>query len=113
MDFTVRLKPNGPRRAQTLLKRAYDADPNAQPNRQKIEWRMHSRTGDVRDFTVDPRGNHDCDGLYIWTSRSGATTLRRQLSGDRCMVGPQGSHDCDGLYIFGHLGLEQRLCADR
>ena len=65
MDFTVRLKPNGPRRAQTLLKRAYDADPNAQPNRQKIEWRMHIRTGDVLDFTVDPRGNHDCDGLYI------------------------------------------------
>ncbi|EIE24869.1 hypothetical protein COCSUDRAFT_53105 [Coccomyxa subellipsoidea C-169] len=65
MDFVVRLKPNGPRRAQTLLKRAYDADPNAQPNRQKIEWRMHIRTGDVLDFTVEPRGNHDCDGLYI------------------------------------------------
>ena len=109
MDFTVRLKPNGPRRAQTLLKRAYDADPNAQPNRQKIEWKMHIRTGararaglhrtptsegcqavpmhacmrnslplcvvfdtfgcggagDVIDFTVEPRGNHDCDGLYI------------------------------------------------
>lgn len=43
MDFIVRLKPNGPRRAQTLLKRAYDADPNAQPNRQKIEWKMHIR----------------------------------------------------------------------
>ena len=52
MDFTVRLKPNGPRRAQTLLKRAYDADPNAQPNRQKIEWKMHIRTGDVLDVTV-------------------------------------------------------------
>lgn len=64
MDFIVRMLPTGPRRAQTLLKRSYEADPNGQPNRQKIEWRMHVRTGDVIDFVVDPRGNHDCKSTY-------------------------------------------------
>ena len=41
LDFTVRLKPNGPRRAQTLLERVYAADPNAQPDWHKImnDWK--------------------------------------------------------------------------
>lgn len=51
--------------SQTLLRRGYEADANGQPNRQKIEWRLHIRTGDVIDFIVEPRSNHDCDGLFI------------------------------------------------
>ena len=65
LDFTVRLTPSGPRKPQMLLQRSYEPDPDAPPNRQKIEWQMHIRTGDRLDFLVDPRGNHDCDGLYI------------------------------------------------
>ena len=65
LDFSVRLTPAGPRKPQMLLQRSYEPDPDAPPNRQKIEWQMHIRTGDRLDFLVDPRGNHDCDGLYI------------------------------------------------
>lgn len=65
LDFVVRLTPVGNRKPQVLLRRGFDPDPNGQPNRQKVEWRLHIRTGDVVDFVVEPRANHDCDGLYI------------------------------------------------
>ena len=42
-----------------------DASPAAQPNRRKMEWKVHVRTGDVLDFTVEPRGSHSCDGLCV------------------------------------------------
>jgi len=76
LDFVVRLTPTGPRKPVILLKRSYEADPKGSPNRQKIEWRLHIRTGDVIDFLVNPRGNHDCDGVYIvdiqiWTDGEG------------------------------------------
>ena len=61
---TIAIKA-GPRKPSILLKRSYEADPDGSPNRQKIEWKMHIRTGDIIDFLVNPRGNHDCDGLYI------------------------------------------------
>ena len=65
LDFVVRLTPTGPRKGQTLLRRGFDPDPDGQPNRQKVEWRLHIRTGDVIDFIVEPRSNHDCDGLFV------------------------------------------------
>lgn len=65
LDFVVRLTPSGPRKPAILLKRSYEADPQGSPNRQKIEWRLNMHTGDVIDFLVNPRGNHDCDGVYI------------------------------------------------
>ena len=66
---------------QVLLKRGYEPDATGQPNRQKIEWRLHIRTGDVIDFIVDPRTNHDCDGLYIvdvsiWTNAAVVSSAR-------------------------------------
>ena len=77
LDFVVRLTPSGPRKPAILLKRSYEADPKGSPNRQKIEWRLHIRTGDIIDFLVNPRGNHDCDGVYIvdiqiWTDGEGS-----------------------------------------
>lgn len=65
LDFVVRLTPSGPRKPAILLKRSYEADPKGSPNRQKIEWRLNIHTGDIIDFLVNPRGNHDCDGVYI------------------------------------------------
>ena len=63
------------------MKRGYEPDAAGQPNRQKIEWRLHIRTGDVIDFIVDPRTNHDCDGLYIvdvsiWTDAAVVSSAR-------------------------------------
>lgn len=65
LDFVVRLTPGGTHKPVVLLKRSYEADPNGSPNRQKIEWRLNVRTGDIIDFMVNPRTNHDCDGVYI------------------------------------------------
>ncbi|KAK9805857.1 hypothetical protein WJX73_008965 [Symbiochloris irregularis] len=82
LDFIVRLTPAGSKKkTQVLLKRGYEPDANGQPNRQKIEWRLHIRTGDVIDFIVDPRTNHDCDGLYIvdvsiWTDAAVVSSQR-------------------------------------
>lgn len=40
-------------------------DPSGTPNRQKLEWQLSMRVGDTIDFVLDPRKNHDCDGLYL------------------------------------------------
>ena len=49
-----------------IIDAGYDvASKNARPERQMVEVPLDMRPGDQIDFIVDPRHNHDCDGLYI------------------------------------------------
>ena len=49
-----------------ILEAGYDpVSKSARPQRQTIEVPLDIRPGDQIDFVVDPRHNHDCDGLYI------------------------------------------------
>lgn len=53
-------KPN------VIIDAAYDpVSKTSRPRRQTIEVLIDIRPGDQIDFVVDPRHNHDCDGLYI------------------------------------------------
>ena len=47
------------------MRRSFEADNMAPPSRQKVEWRLPMRAGTTIDFILDPRKNHDCDGLFI------------------------------------------------
>ena len=49
-----------------LLEASYDpVSKSARPQRQTLEVPLDILPGDQIDFVVDPRHNHDCDGLYI------------------------------------------------
>ena len=49
-----------------ILEAGYDpVSKSARPQRQTLEVPLDIRPGDEIDFVVDPRHNHDCDGLYI------------------------------------------------
>ena len=56
----------------------------SRPQRQKLEVPINIRPGDQLDFVVDPRNNHDCDGLYIveakiWPPVENERTKKRRL----------------------------------
>lgn len=51
---------------KVILEAGYDpVSKSARPQRQTLEVPLDIRPGDQIDFIVDPRHNHDCDGLYI------------------------------------------------
>ena len=81
LDFMVLYMPAGQGKPKILAQQGYDANPKAQPNRQKLEWRLPVHVGDTIDFVLDPRTNHDCDGLYlvnmqIWPDDPLAVTMQ-------------------------------------
>ena len=56
----------------------------SRPQRQKLEVPINIRPGDQLDFVVDPRNNHDCDGLYIveakiWPPIENERTKKKRL----------------------------------
>ena len=53
-------------RPEIIVNAGYDTvAKTSRPQRQKLEVPIDIRPGDQIDFVVDPRNNHDCDGLYI------------------------------------------------
>lgn len=51
---------------EVIINAGYDpVAKTSRPQRQKLEIPINVRPGDQFDFIVDPRHNHDCDGLYI------------------------------------------------
>jgi len=51
---------------QVIIDAGYDPiSKTSRPQRQKVEVPINIRPGDQIEFVVDPRHNHDCDGLYI------------------------------------------------
>ena len=65
LDVTLQYWPSKRRKSQVLMRHSFDADANSQPKRQKMEWPLAIPTGAVFELLIDPRSNHDCDGLYI------------------------------------------------
>lgn len=70
---------------EVLIDAWYDpVSKTSRPQRQKLEVPINVRPGDQIDFVVDPRHNHDCDGLYIveaqiWPALEGqASQMRRK-----------------------------------
>lgn len=51
---------------RTLIEASYDPiTKSTRHQRQSMEIPLDLRVGDQIDFVVEPRHNHDCDGLYI------------------------------------------------
>jgi hypothetical protein len=54
------------RKEEVIINAGYDpVSKTSRPQRQKLEVPIDIRPGDQIDFVVDPRHDHDCDGLYI------------------------------------------------
>ena len=47
------------------MRQSFNADQQEKPQRQKVEFRFALHVGDLVDFVVHPRENHDCDGVYV------------------------------------------------
>ena len=61
VDFSVILSPVGGGAVQYLHEADYEL--SDKPTRQRLHFYLDKlETGDVIDFTVYPRGQHDCDG---------------------------------------------------
>ena len=57
---------NSSAKPEVIINAAYDpVSKTSRPQRQSLEVPLDIRPGDQIDFVVDPRRNHDCDGLYI------------------------------------------------
>lgn len=54
------------RQPEVIVNAGYDpVSKTSRPQRQKLEVPITFQPGDQLDLVVDPRHNHDCDGLYI------------------------------------------------
>ena len=64
VDFSVILSPVGGGPVQYLHEADYEL--SDKPTRQRLHFYLDKlETGDVIDFTVYPRGQHDCDGALL------------------------------------------------
>jgi len=64
VDFSVILSPVGGGAVQYLHEADYEL--SDKPTRQRLHFYLDKlETGDVIDFTVYPRGQHDCDGALL------------------------------------------------